>query len=163
MNISFEQANNRTDEWYTPKWLLDILGDFDLDPCAPVHREYDFAKHHYTKLDDGLSKEWFGRVWCNPPYNSKLLSPFMEKMAEHANGIALLFNRMDNSLWHDVIFPYADSIFILKGRLKFCRYGIETNHSAGCGSILIAWDKYNDKILKSLTIKGKYINLKSNQ
>ncbi len=25
MNTSFERGNNRTDEWYTPKWLIDKI------------------------------------------------------------------------------------------------------------------------------------------
>lgn len=35
MNTSFERSKQTTDEWYTPKWILDALGSFDLDPCAP--------------------------------------------------------------------------------------------------------------------------------
>lgn len=29
-------VGNSTDEWYTPKEIIDALGEFDLDPCAPV-------------------------------------------------------------------------------------------------------------------------------
>lgn len=25
-----------SDEWYTPKWVIEELGPFDLDPCAPI-------------------------------------------------------------------------------------------------------------------------------
>lgn len=25
-----------SDEWYTPKWVIDELGPFDLDPCSPI-------------------------------------------------------------------------------------------------------------------------------
>ena len=24
-----------TDEYYTPRWIIDTLGPFDCDPCAP--------------------------------------------------------------------------------------------------------------------------------
>ena len=36
MNTTFEKSANTTDEWYTPKEIIDALGKFDLDPCAPV-------------------------------------------------------------------------------------------------------------------------------
>lgn len=36
MNTSFEKSKNSTDEWYTPKEIIDALGEFDLDPCAPM-------------------------------------------------------------------------------------------------------------------------------
>lgn len=165
MNISFERSENRTDEWYTPKNIIDALGPFDLDPCAPVTgtRPYDFARFHYDKNIDGLSKEWFGRVWCNPPYSQPSLRLFIEKMAQHANGIALIFNRMDNSLWHDVIFPTADAILIIRGRIKFLKEGVKGNHQAGCGSVLIAWGKVNAECLRTCNIPGKYFNLKQQE
>lgn len=34
MNTTFEKSANSTDEWYTPKEIIDALGEFDLDPCA---------------------------------------------------------------------------------------------------------------------------------
>lgn len=30
MNTSFERSKQTTDEWYTPKWIVDALGSFDL-------------------------------------------------------------------------------------------------------------------------------------
>lgn len=118
MNTSFERGNDRTDEWYTPKWIIDALGPFDLDPCAPSEQFYT-AKKCYTKEIDGLYQEWEGRVWLNPPYKNPLIGKFMKRLAKHGNGIALVFNRMDTALWHDVIFPNATAIRILRGRLKF--------------------------------------------
>ena len=69
MNTSFEKAKNSSDEWYTPPSIFESLGPFDLDPCAPVKPLWKIAKVNYSKLDDGLSHEWHGRVWLNPPYH----------------------------------------------------------------------------------------------
>ena len=100
------------DEWYTPRWIIDELGPFDLDPCAPPIevRPYEIAPTAYTWDDDGLSREWYGTVWMNPPYSRVLLRGFCEKMVDHNNGIALLVNRQDNLLWQEVIFPSFQSI-----------------------------------------------------
>ena len=37
MNTSFERSANASDEWYTPREIIEALGEFDLDPCAPMH------------------------------------------------------------------------------------------------------------------------------
>ena len=67
MNTTFERTANTTDEWYTPKEIITMLGKFDLDPCSPVHPLGPTADTMYNKNDDGLKQEWFGRVWLNPP------------------------------------------------------------------------------------------------
>lgn len=49
MNNSFERSKNTTIEWYTPKYIIEALGDdFDLDPCAPCNNWYT-AKNHIQK------------------------------------------------------------------------------------------------------------------
>lgn len=60
MNTSFERSKQTTDEWYTPKWIVDALGSFDLDPCAPENRLWNTAKRHITPSEDGLKTEWGG-------------------------------------------------------------------------------------------------------
>lgn len=68
MNTTFEMdRENGKDEWLTPPEIITALGPFDLDPCSPVNRPWATANNHYTILDDGYNKKWFGRVWCNPP------------------------------------------------------------------------------------------------
>jgi hypothetical protein len=52
----------------TPRFVIDALGPFDLDPCPPKERPWDTARRHFTEADDGLSRPWKGRVWLNPPY-----------------------------------------------------------------------------------------------
>lgn len=68
MTKNFNLNTENNDEWLTPPELVRSLGQFDLDPCAPVDRPWDTAGHHYTKLDAGLESFWYGRVWLNPPY-----------------------------------------------------------------------------------------------
>jgi hypothetical protein len=80
----------RTNEWFTPKWIIDKLGYFDLDPCSSDVRPFDIAPRWFTKEDNGLSKEWTGIVFVNPPYvpETKL---WLKKLKEYKNGIALVF------------------------------------------------------------------------
>lgn len=59
------------DDWETPKDFYEKLDDefhFTLDPCCT--HENAKCKKHYTKDDDGLSRDWSGEiVFCNPPYS----------------------------------------------------------------------------------------------
>lgn len=66
MDVSFERDEQK-DEWLTPPHILEALGRFDLDPCAPINRPWPTADKHYTVNDKGLTQRWEGRVFCNPP------------------------------------------------------------------------------------------------
>lgn len=149
-----------TDEWYTPKWLIDELGPFDLDPCAPPAdvRPFDIAPVCYTKDDDGLAQSWHGIVWMNPPYSRALLRPFCARMAAHGDGIALLVNRQDNLLWQEVIFPTASSMIFMRHRVKFLQPDGQKS-SPFFGSCLVAWGRECDCRLRRCNIEGKYVLL----
>lgn len=159
MNTSFEKNTVSTDEWYTPKWIIDALGVFDLDPCASGIPGLRRAITEYTKDDDGLSKKWFGRVWLNPPYSRPLIEKFMYRMAEHNNGVALIFNRADSKLFHETIFDKASALLFLKGRIKFLRADGTEGGSPGCGSVLVAYGQECAEAMRDCCIPGKYIRL----
>lgn len=159
MNTTFEKTKDSTDEWYTPIELINSLGEFDLDPCAPINPLWQTARTMYNKYDDGLSKEWFGRIWLNPPYSRPLIEQFVRKMADHGNGIALLFNRCDSKMFQDVIFEKATAMKFLRKRIRFYRQDGTRGESPGCGSILIAFGQDNAKILNECDIQGKFVVL----
>ena len=92
MNTAFERTETGKDEWLTPPEIIHALGCFDLDPCAPVVRPWPTATRHYTIEDNGLVQPWDGRIWCNPPYGTET-GRWLARMAEHGNGIALIFAR----------------------------------------------------------------------
>ena len=78
-----------TDERYTPKWVFDGLGlVFDLDPASPVEGgDFVPAVRKFTRLDDGLSQDWHGMVWLNPPFSNA--TPWADRFREHGNGVFL--------------------------------------------------------------------------
>lgn len=159
MNTRFERTEKASDEWYTPKDVLEALGKFDLDPCAPVAPLWPTATVMYDKRIDGLSQKWEGRVWLNPPYSRPLIEQFVRRLAEHGNGIALLYNRCDSKMFQDIIFKKAIAMKFLRHRIRFYRpYGTRGD-SPGCGSILIAFGKDNAEILKTCALEGKYVQI----
>ena len=103
---SHQSSRMVSDEHLTPKEILYSLGHFDLDPCAPCIRPWPMATIHYTVEDDGLSKEWHGRVWCNPPYGSEV-SKWLKKLYKHNDGIALIFARTETNMFFDWVWRGA--------------------------------------------------------
>lgn len=160
MNATFERSKNTTDEWYTPKEIINSLGSFDLDPCAPVVRLWDTAQNHFTKEDDGLSKEWFGRIWLNPPYSRPLIESFIKKMADHNNGIALLFNRCDSKMFQEHVLGRVTAMLFMAKRIRFYKADGTQGGAPGCGSILVAYGHQNAFLLRNSGIAGKFIELK---
>lgn len=159
MNTQFERSTHTTDEWYTPKEIINALGKFDLDPCAPIAPLWQTAETMYNKNDDGLDQPWHGRVWLNPPYSRPLIEQFVKRLAEHENGIALLFNRCDSKMFQDVIFEKATAMKFLRNRIRFFRPDGTRGESPGCGSILIAFGKDNAEVLRTCDIEGKYVRI----
>lgn len=159
MNITFE-GNSYTgkSEWLTPPKIIHALGEFDLDPCAPVVRPWDMAKKHFSINEDGLRQEWDGRVWCNPPYETQLISQFIKKCILHKNAIALTFARTETKLFQELIFPNAHSILFIKGRLSFHHVTGEQGGTAGAPSCLISFDEQNTEALRASGIKGVLVN-----
>ena len=150
-----------SDEWYTPKWLIDTLGPFDLDPCAPMNPPFEIAKETFNIETNGLLWDWGDRskvVWLNPPYSSKLIRSFVEKLADHNNGIAIVVNRTDNLLFQEVIFPRAKSMIFMRHRVKFINPEGEAR-SPMFGSCLIAFGDECDRRLRESGIEGKYVKL----
>lgn len=163
MNVSFEGTTEKgSAEWLTPPTLLKCLGSFDLDPCTPINRPWDTAKKHYTKIDDGLSKKWEGRVWCNPPYG-KYTSSWLEKCSTHGNCLVLIFARTETRMFFKHIWDNASAIFFIKGRLRFYHNDGTQGGTAGAPSVLIAYGTNNANVLENCKLSGKYIKLKYNE
>jgi hypothetical protein len=150
---------NAKDEWLTPPELIKSLGEFDLDPCAPVNRPWPTAQHHYTIEDDGLRQKWFGRVWCNPPYGNNTKS-WLRCMCNHNNGIALIFARTETRMFFDYIWNDAAALYFIKGRLKFYNVdGTQGKNTAGAPSVLVAYGKDNIDCFKNCIYDGKLVIL----
>jgi len=159
------KPNNTKDEWLAPPWLLEKLGPFDLDPCAPIDRPWPMAEKHYTYLDNGLMMPWEGRVWCNPPYG-KHAEHWLAKCANHGNCLALVMARTETKWFHRTIWNEAHAIFFFKGRLYFYHVdGTKAKGNCGAPSCLVAYGRECAKELfyASTEIDGFYIDLINSQ
>jgi len=91
LDIGYDLIDHGTsDDYYTPPNIFEALDvEFDIDVCAPPGGvPWIPAKRHYSVIEDGLSHDWIGKVWMNPPYSNP--KPWVNKFIEHNNGIALV-------------------------------------------------------------------------
>lgn len=144
MSLSGHQSPNmKSDEWLTPPEIMAVLGAFDLDPCSPIDRPWDTARNHYTVNDDGLSKEWFGRVWMNPPFG-RAATLWMRRIAAHGNGIALIPARTETAMFYESVWSRADAVLFVKGRPHFHRVdGSRADFNSGAPICLVAYGARN--------------------
>lgn len=159
MDVTFERSLNTTVEWLTPPELVIKLGEFDLDPCTPINPPFTQAKTNFNVNDDGLKKNWFGRVYMNPPYG-KGMDKWIEKLKMHGNGIALIFARTETKCFFNHIWDDADAILFVKGRIKFYNIDGEQKGTPGAPSIFVAYGKENADALEKSGIEGKLIRLR---
>lgn len=148
------------DEWLTPPEILGALGPFDLDPCAPVAPPWPTADKMLNIQDDGLSANWDGRVWLNPPYGREA-KKWLEKLVEHGDGVALIFARTETDMFFRYVWDYADALLFVRGRLHFHHVdGTRAKNNSGAPSVLIAYGKRNAEALQACSIDGKFVKLK---
>lgn len=149
----------RTDELLTPPEIIAALAPFDLDPCSPIVRPWPTAKAHLTVEDDGLKSKWHGMVWCNPPYGPET-AKWMEKMADHGNGIALIFARTETEMFQAFVWKRASAIRFLYGRLHFYGVdGVRSKNNSGGPSCLVAYGDEAHRRLYSCNIPGFTVDL----
>ncbi len=150
-NVHF---SSDSDEWYTPSDIVGRVksalgGEIDLDPCAEeekkgVPAKGVPAKNYYTKDDDGLSQEWRGRVFMNPPYSeadrwvAKLVEEYEEGCTTAA--VVLVPNRSDTA-WHARLRAYPRCE--IRGRIKFNDESGSPRHSALFASAAFYLQRYS--------------------
>jgi hypothetical protein len=140
-----------------PPPIIRALGAFDLDPCSPVKRPWPTATEHFTVVEDGLKQPWSGRVWLNPPYGTET-ERWMSRMADHNDGIALIFARTETATWFESVWPVAAALFFIRGRLCFYHVdGHRSRHSAGAPSALVAYGDRNAAMLGAASLPGVFV------
>ena len=116
--------SSKTDIWATPQEFFDRLDAwyrFETDVCAVP--ENAKCEHYFTPEQDGLSQDWTGVCWMNPPYGREI-GKWVRKAYESARDndatvVCLLPARTDTAWWHDYIKPFASEIDFIRGRIKF--------------------------------------------
>jgi hypothetical protein len=79
--------SSTTFECHTPaayiEAAVEVLGGIDLDPASSADANQTVGAAEFFDEDiDGLTRDWHGRVWLNPPYGRSLTSRFVTKLVD---------------------------------------------------------------------------------
>jgi hypothetical protein len=158
MPILGKRKRPKHDTWLTPRWVLDPLGPFDLDPCAaPSPRPFRIAERNIELPKDGLLEPWAGRVWLNPPFSN--IKPWIRRMAEHGNGVALVPGRVETQWFHDWVWDRAGAVFVFRRRVNFCDQSGAVKTGVDFPTILAAYGQANITSLRTCGLVGRFIKL----
>lgn len=121
--------NSGENEWYTPPELIEsarrVMGGIDCDPASSaVANRVVKAETHYTAQDNGLSQEWHGAVWMNPPYAQPLCAQFCAAVvakfkANEIEQACVLVNNATETGWFQDLMSIASAVCFPRGRVRF--------------------------------------------
>lgn len=120
--MTFVQRSKK-DVWQTPDDIwgpIDERDTIDLDPCAG--EDTTIGETNYTVEDDGLSSEWFGTVWMNPPFSQK--ERWFERLREQRHNIERAYVVTPDSTdvkswWHGQVVELARYTWFPEGRIRY--------------------------------------------
>lgn len=140
MALNQGMFTSNTDQWATPQKVFDKLDaefNFTIDVCADANNAKCFD--YYDKEMDGLSQQWEGRVWMNPPYGRSIYA-WIEKMYNESKHceicVCLIPARTDTKYWHNFAMKAKEIRFVV-GRLKFG----DSDNSAPFPSAIVVFDQ----------------------
>jgi hypothetical protein len=154
---SHQTSVGKTQIHITPRWIIERLGPFDLDPAAADPRPWDCAVANYTERDDGLRQPWHGRIWLNPPFDRYAVGAWIRKLARHGRGTTLLHARTEAE-WFEPIWESAAAILFMADRLHFHRPdGTRQPANSGAPPILAAFGGDDAERLRASGIPGALV------
>src|SRR5262249_59592145 len=150
---SHQTSIGRSQSWCSPRWMVTTTGPYDLDPCAADPRPWDCAAINITS--GGLEFDWGRhRVWLNPPYDRREVGRWIEKLARHGRGTALLHPRTETD-WFALVWRYATSILFLANRIYFHHPdGTRPAANSRAPPVLCAFGAEDHERLKASRIPG---------
>jgi len=153
-----DKYQDKTDEWATPKDVVRPLSEavdgFDLDPCSGAEQT-PHAEVTYTENDDGLRQEWFGQVWCNPPFSDK--GDWLKKAIDERDNYerCIMLIPVDTSTeWFHRYVTAADYVCFDGSRISFVKPDGTQGNSPNFGTMFVVFGELNDDLQEALEKRG---------
>lgn len=144
----------KNDKLQTPEWVYSCLGTIDLDPCAGIDTRIGSINWAIERGENGLERNWFGFVYCNPPFSQK--QAWSVKMREHGNGILILPER-GSAPWFGQLAVDARHYWVMGKKIDF----VGGPSSNNIGSCLFLFGKDAVKRILMSGLPGHLVEVKS--
>jgi len=137
----------------TPAWVYKALGQIDLDPCAGIGTSIGTTNWMIQSGENGLEREWFGFVYCNPPFSQK--EQWAEKMIAHGNGILILPER-GSAPWFGPLAMAAGCYWVMGKKINF----VGGPSSNNLGSVLFPFGAIARQRVLDSGLPGHFVEVK---
>jgi phage N-6-adenine-methyltransferase len=155
-------AGTGDEQSYTPPEYVEsarqVMGGIDLDPASnPTAQKTVAAQKYYTADDDGLTKEWEGCVFLNPPYTVRVIDGFIEKLitdygAGKVRDAVLLTNNSTDTSWFHRAAEKSSAVCFTKGRINFQKPDGSTSSPTNGQAFFY----FGSKVQKFVDVFGKH-------
>lgn len=157
----FSGAKN--DNWRTPdRFFHTVDGLFQFQWDLACTEEDKKCQNGITPDTDFLSLtrwEHPGNAWMNPPFSKA--KDFIQKAINLDIPTVVLYkaNNLDTGTWQDVILPWADWIYVLRGRINFVSpepRDEKNGNYFGCALIGLNLEKH---LFLDALLEGRYVTI----
>lgn len=153
---SYYQSSKKQD-WATPiefiNWAVEegVMCQPTFDVAAAPHNAK--APKYFTKEDNALIQSWpSGVLFCNPPFGNELklfISKALDELWAGPEKMEVWFlipARVDTIWFHELVWPNAEEIYFIRGRLNFLEHGKEKKANATFPNMLVRFLGPNSRI-----------------
>ena len=142
----------KNDTLRTPEWVYLELGCIDLDPCAGADTRIAATNWSIEHGENGLEREWFGFVYCNPPFSQKEI--WAQRMIKHNNGILILPER-GSAPWFGPLAMAAGAYMVMGKKINF----VGGPSSNNLGSVLFPFGLEARERLLNSKLPGHFVEV----
>jgi ParB family chromosome partitioning protein len=159
--------NSGENEWYTPERFIEAarkaMGSIDTDPASSdLANETVKAQTYFTVDDNGLSKQWGGNVWMNPPYAQPLITQFTKLLSNkfddgEINQACVLVNNATETGWFQRMLESCNCLCLLKSRVKFIDKSGSPSGAPLQGQIVLYFGENTREFVDAFSEYGKVL------